>query len=88
MSPLSILATVVGIMMALAGLPQAIKIYKRKSAGDISAVTYLIIGIGAVVWVFYGFEIKSFAVIISNALGALTSTFVLIEYYLFRKTTK
>ena len=72
--------------MALAGLPQAIKIFKRKSAEDISAITYFIIGIGAVVWVFYGFEIKSFAVIISNALGALTSAFVIFEYYLFRRT--
>ena len=74
--------------MALAGLPQAIKIFKRKSAKDISAMTYIIIGFGGIVWVFYGFEIKNFAVIVSNALGALTSIVVLTEYYLFEKAVK
>jgi MtN3 and saliva related transmembrane protein len=88
MSFLSILATIVGVMMALAGLPQAIKISKRKSVEDISPVTYFIIGIGGIVWVLYGLEIKSFAVVISNGLGVLTSAFVVLEYFLFRKSGK
>ncbi len=87
MSYLSILATIVGIVMALAGVPQAIKIFRRKSVEDISPITYFIISIGGIVWVFYGFEIHSIAVIISNALVMLTSIFVIIEYYLFRKST-
>jgi uncharacterized protein with PQ loop repeat len=74
--------------MALSGLPQAIKIFRRKSVEDISPVTYFIIGIGGVIWVFYGLEIKSFAVAFSNGLGALTASFVILEYFLFRRTNK
>lgn len=88
MSLLSIVATVVGIFMALAGFPQAIKIYQRKSAKDISILTYLIIDAGAIVWILYGFELHNFPIIISNILGFMTSTLILIEYYYFGRTKK
>jgi MtN3 and saliva related transmembrane protein len=88
MSFLSILATIVGVVMALSGLPQAIKIFRRKSVEDISPVTYFIIWIGGIIWVFYGLEIKSFAVAFSNGLGAFTSFLVILEYFLFRKPQK
>lgn len=88
MTPLSILATVVGVFMALATLPQILKIYKRKSAKDISAITYAIIGTGAFVWVLYGLEIKNFAIILSNSIGTVTSTVVLIEYYFYGRNNK
>ena len=88
MSLLSIVATVVGIFMALAGFPQAVKIYQRKSAKDISVLTYLIIDIGAIVWILYGLELNNFPIIISNVLGLTTSTFILIEYYYYGKIRK
>lgn len=69
MSVLSFLATVFGSAMALANYPQAFRIFKRKSAGDISILTYSILFVGAIVWVLYGIEIQSSPIIISNALG-------------------
>lgn len=88
MSLLSIVATVVGIFMALAGFPQAIKIYQRKSAKDISVLTYVIIDIGAIVWILYGLELNNFPIIISNILGFMTSTLILMEYYYYGRTRK
>ncbi len=69
--------------MALAGFPQVIKIYQRKSAKDISPITYLIVEFGAIVWIFYGFELNNFAIIFTNILGMVTSTLILIEYYFY-----
>ena len=88
MSVLSILATIVGTFMALAGVPQVIKKYRRKSAQDISAITYFIIVFGAVVWILYGLELKNFAIVFSNALGMATSMVILIEYYFYGKKVK
>lgn len=86
MTFLATLTTVVGIAMGLSGIPQVIKIFKRKSAHDIAAVSYLILDLGAVVWVLYGLEIKSLPVVLSNGIGIIISTIILIGCYLYGRT--
>jgi MtN3 and saliva related transmembrane protein len=86
MTFLATLATVVGIAMGLSGVPQAIKIFRRKSAHDIAAISYLILNFGAIVWIFYGLEIKSLPVVLSNGVGMVTSTTILIGCYLYGRT--
>ncbi|HZZ98797.1 MAG TPA: SemiSWEET family transporter [Candidatus Saccharimonadia bacterium] len=88
MTPLALLATVVGIFLGLANLPQALKIFQRKSAKDISAVTYLIVEFGSIIWILYGFEIHSWPIIIPNFLGLLASSLVLIGYLMYGKSKK
>lgn len=88
MSILAVLATVVGIFLGLANLPQAYKIFKRKSAKDISAVTYIIVEFGSVVWILYGLEIKSFPIVIPNILGFLATSLVLVGYFLYGRQAK
>lgn len=83
MTILAILATVMGSVMALAILPQIIKIYKRKSAKDISAISYSFFTIGGIIWLLYGIELNSFAVIFSNSLSVLTSLIILWGWYLY-----
>jgi len=70
MTTLSVLATIFGSLMAIANFPQAFKIFKRKSAKDISIITYIILFIGAIIWILYGIEIASFPLWISNSIGA------------------
>lgn len=83
MTILSILATVFGSAMAISNFPQAYKIFKRRSAKDISLITYIVLGIGAIIWVLYGIEIESFPLVISNLLGILGVALVLIGWYLY-----
>jgi MtN3 and saliva related transmembrane protein len=85
MTFLSILTTIVGSAMALSGLPQAIKIFKRKSAKDISAITYGTLAIGALVWIFYGIEIKSMPVLISNGIGFFVACIILVGWLKYGK---
>jgi len=83
MTILSILATIFGTAMAIANFPQAFRIFKRKSAGDISIVTFSILLIGAIIWVLYGIEIKSFPLIISNTIGTIGVLSVIIGWFLY-----
>ncbi len=48
MTILSVLATISGSVMALAALPQIYKIFKRKSAKDISAISYFLFTVGGI----------------------------------------
>jgi MtN3 and saliva related transmembrane protein len=83
MTILSILATISGSLMALASLPQIYKIYKRKSAKDISALSYSFFVIGGTIWLLYGIQLNSFAIILSNSLSILSSISVLLGWYLY-----
>lgn len=83
MSLLSILATVFGVVVGLSQLPQAIKIFRRKSAKDISILTYLMISAGGIVWILYGFEIKSIPVIATNLVGAVGVVMIITGWFLY-----
>ncbi|MDD5133011.1 MAG: SemiSWEET family transporter [Candidatus Nanoarchaeia archaeon] len=83
MSVLSTLATISGSLMALANFPQVYKIYKRKSAKDISAITYSVYILGALIWLLYGLEIKSVPVLISNIIGIIASILILTGWFLY-----
>jgi MtN3 and saliva related transmembrane protein len=83
MTILSILATVFGTIMAFGSLPQIYKIFRRKSAKDISAISYSIYALGGIVWLLYGLELESFAVILSNSLSTSTSLIVLLGWFIY-----
>jgi len=88
MSILSLLATISGGAMALAALPQIYKIFKRKSAKDISAISYSCFAVGGIIWLLYGIELNSSAVIISNTLSTITAILVLIGWFLYGRASR
>jgi len=83
MSLLSILATIFGTFGGLANLPQIYRIFKRKSAKDISIITYLIIFVSCIIWILYGIEIRNSVIIITNILGTTTVALVIIGWFLY-----
>lgn len=83
MTILYILATLFGTISGLANIPQIIKIYKRKSAKDISILTYLILVIGAITWILYGIEINNFPLMLTNIIGAINISLVIIGWFLY-----
>jgi len=88
MTLLAILAAISGSVMTFASLPQIYKIYKRKSAKDISAISYSFYVLGGTIWLLYGIELNSYAVILSNSLSVATSIPVLIGYFLYGRENK
>lgn len=84
MTLLGYIASIAGVSMGLSSLPQVYKIYKRKSAADISKFTHFIIVIGASIWLLYGIEISSIPIILSNFIGILTNGLILVGCYYYK----
>lgn len=87
MSLLETVATVFGVVSGLANFPQAYKIFRRKSALDISITTYVILFVGAIAWTLYGVEIGNFPVTLSNFLGTITVGLVVVGWFLYGRET-
>lgn len=68
--------------------PQAYAIWKRKSAGDISLVSYFIFVIGTITWTIYGFYKQDAAIIWSFVIGAVGSALVLTLTLYYRNKNK
>jgi uncharacterized protein with PQ loop repeat len=85
MSVLSILATGFGSIMGFANMHQAYKIFKRKSAGDVSRITFGTLFLSTIIWTLYGIEIKDFPITFSNGIGVIAAASVLVGCYVYRK---
>lgn len=88
MTILTFLASAFGVVNGFANLPQIWKIFKTKSAKDISVTTYLILTIGNIVWLLYGIEIKSVPIFYMEGLGLVEFVVILIGCYLYGKSPK
>jgi MtN3 and saliva related transmembrane protein len=78
-------ATLVGIFSSFAMFPQVYRIFKRKSAKDLSILTYTFLFAAGIVWVLYGVNIQSSPLIITNFLGVLNLLGILIGWFLYGK---
>ena len=67
MTPVDWLGTVAGLCTTIAFLPQVLKVWRTRSAHDISLGMYAILAIGIVFWLTYGWILGIWPVIIANA---------------------
>ena len=84
MSVLATLATIFGTAMAFSNIPQAHKIFKRKSAKDLSKLTYSLLAFGSFIWLLYGIELGNLPIIITYSVGTLSCIVVLIQCYFYK----
>ncbi len=70
------LGLVAGLQTTVAFLPQAIKVWRAKSADDISLATFLIFCTGVACWLVYGLCIDSLSIILANAVTLLLAAFI------------
>lgn len=85
MTILSVLAGVFGIVMRFANVPQIYKIFKTKSAKDISVITYILLALGSIVWVLYGIELWNIPILIMNGLALIEFLIILVGFYIYGK---
>ncbi len=75
-------ATLIGLIAAslttTAFLPQVIKIMKTKSTRDISLKMYVILALGVLLWLVYGFMIMSWPVIAANTTVLVLSIIIIV----------
>jgi MtN3 and saliva related transmembrane protein len=85
---LAIITIFTGSMLSLAYFPQAYKIWKRKSAEDISLAMFGIIFPALVIWLLYGLSINNFPLIIANAIGVIGCGSIILLYFKYKKRGK
>ncbi len=65
-------------------LPQVIKIWKSRSAKDISAIMYITYVISVILWLVYAIMIYSTPLIISEIVTLVLSSLILVIKYLWK----
>ena len=58
-------------------VPQVCKIWKTRNAKGVSVSMYIIMLIGIFIWLYYGFLIRSFAVITANIISGLLQLLII-----------
>ena len=66
-----------GTCTTMSLLPQLFRIWRTKSARDISLTMFIVFGIGVLLWLVYGISIRSPAVIATNAATLLLAGLIL-----------
>ncbi len=77
MDYINIMGLIAGTLTTISYLPQAIKIWKKKSAKEVSLLMYIIISIGILLWLIYGIEIQSLPLILANGISLIFSLIIL-----------
>ena len=78
---------IAGVLTTLAFIPQVIRVWKRKSAADISPVTFGAIVVGTALWAIYGVLINAMPTIIANVVTcALAASLLYLKYHLHAKS--
>ena len=80
---LETLATFVGIVGSVAMLPQIYRLFKRKSAKDISISTYSFLFVAGIIWVLYGINIQSLPLIVTNFVGSITLLGIVLGWFFY-----
>jgi MtN3 and saliva related transmembrane protein len=77
MDTTTILGYIAGALTTMSLVPQVMKIWKTKSARDVSLGMFLIFSIGISLWIAFGFSIHSMPVIVANSVSLLLGFVVL-----------
>lgn len=84
MNILSVLTTIFGTAMSFGYFLQTYKIFKRKSAKDVSLWTYLFFTAGISLWLAYGLVKQDYPIIISNIVFLIGAISVIIAYFMHK----
>jgi MtN3 and saliva related transmembrane protein len=83
-SLLAWLVSVVGVATGAAYIPQAMRIWKRRSSDDVSILTYLLFLGGQIVYLIYGTRIRQWPLIVGMAANIAGSVAVIMSALRFR----
>ena len=78
MNYVTIIGLAAAILTSIAFVPQVIKIWKTKSAKDISLGMFVIFCTGLILWLVYGVLIKSLPVVAANAVTLVLALSILV----------
>jgi MtN3 and saliva related transmembrane protein len=77
LSPIEALGLVAGFLVTCSMVPQIIRVFKLRSAREISLLFTTALLLGLIVWLVYGLYLGLLPVIIWNAIGAALAAMLL-----------
>jgi MtN3 and saliva related transmembrane protein len=75
---LNVLGFLAGVLTTGAFIPQALKIWKTRSARDVSLGMYAVFTSGVVLWLVYGIALGSVPIIVANVFTLVLALAVLL----------
>ena len=86
MENIEIVGMLAAFLTTSAFVPQVYKAYRNKSAKDVSLTMYLVLLVGLLLWLYYGWHIESMAIIMANSITAALVIFILVLKIVYEKT--
>ena len=83
-SVLKALVGAVGVASGAAYIPQAVRIWKRRSSDDVSVVTYLLFLLGQVIWLTYGVRFGLLEIVLGMSANLAGNLAVILSALRFR----
>lgn len=77
MDGIQVLGLVAGTITSITFLPQVIKIWKTRSAKDLSLMMLLLLMLGVILWLIYGLIVMDAAIIYTNSMVLAMSLILL-----------
>lgn len=77
-SSLTVLGILAGILILSGWVQQIIKGFKTKSLKDVSKYLMILISIGSILWLVYGFEVDDIFIIMTNIAAIILMMTVLV----------
>jgi MtN3 and saliva related transmembrane protein len=74
---ISLIGSAAACCTTISFLPQLIRVWKLKSAREISLIMFSIFSLGVFLWLLYGIFIRSFPVVLANAVTLALSLAIL-----------
>jgi len=74
----NLIGSVAAFCTTISFVPQLIRVYRLKSAREISLIMFLIFSLGLFLWLLYGIFIRSIPVILSNSVTLVLSLAILV----------
>ncbi len=84
MTSIQLLGLAAGTITSITFLPQVIKIWKTKSAKDLSVAMLLLLMLGVSMWLAYGILVKDIAIIYTNSMVLAMGMVMLYFKYHFK----
>ena len=79
------LGAVAGLLSTVAFLPQVIRTWRRRSADDISGLTFGLFSLGVVLWLAYGILLELWPVVLANGVTLGLTVLILWAKLRFRR---
>ena len=81
---LEMIGLIAGICSTFATLPQIIKIWKRRSAKDVSLSMFILSWMGTILWAIYGLFAHSLSLVIANIISFLLVSSIMVMKIKFK----